>query len=155
MARMLSNLEYVTFLQDVQPDSLNLPAWGAVILWANEYVLAFKMPSGEWALTDITDGVPYGSTVIPVQQYLANVPRYQVSSLDVFVYSIPQSVAQSTLELAADLGALGSAVTSYTSEQVASAFQNLVGGLSTGLGPALLPLAAIALVVLVVMYGKK
>jgi len=155
MARALSDLEYVTFLDDVQPDSLGLPDWGAIVQWGGEFVLAFKMPSGEWALSDVTGGIPYGSTVIPIQTYIANVPRTQAGPLQTFIYSLaPESMATAAQALAS-VQALGSGAAQYTAQQVADAFSKLIGGVSTGLGPALIPLAAIAVAVLVLMYGRK
>lgn len=145
MARALSNIEYVTFLQDVQPDSLGLPDWGGMAQWGGEYVLMFKMPSGEWALSDVTSGIPYGGTVIDPATYLRNVPSYQPSGLEVFIYSLPANFMQAALEDAAAAGQLASNTIKWTAEQVANAIKPSI---DAGLGP----IAVAALVLLALIY---
>jgi hypothetical protein len=150
MPRPLSNIEYATFLSDVQPDSLGLPDWGGIAQWGGEYVLMFKMPSGEWALSDISDGIPSAAGTIMPADYLRNVPVYQPSGLEVFIYSLPQNFMASALQTTAAAGALASGVVTWTAEQVANAIKPiLAAGIPIG------PIAVAALVLLALIYLPK
>jgi hypothetical protein len=155
MPRRLSNIEWITFLNEVQPDHLSLPDWGGIANWGGTYVLMFKMPSGEWALSDISDGIPYGASIVPVQDYLATVPSYQPSWTTTFIYSIPQNVAAVALQYAAGAGSLVTQTVNVTADEIASILQKLLAGATSGLGPALWPVALIGVAVLVIMYGGK
>ena len=155
MARALSSLEYVTFMDEVMPDSLEIPPWGSIVQWGGLYVLVFHLPSGEWALSDITQGIPYGSTVIPVDTYLQNFNKQQIGATDAFWFSLPENFMQVALEGAAKVEALATQQAGVAAQTVADAFQKLLTGASAGLGGALIPLAIVAAVVLVFVYGPK
>ena len=85
MPRRLSNIEWVTFQQEVDLNALGLPPWGGVISWHDMDVLAFKAVSGEWYLTDVSD----------LSDRFAAYPKVYVPEWKVFLYSLPESVMQS------------------------------------------------------------
>jgi hypothetical protein len=155
MARPLSNIEWATFMTEVQPDNLGLPAWGGIVNWGGEYVLCFKMPSGEWALSDVTDGIPSQGQIIPITTYLQNIPSSQPSWAHVFVYSLPANMAQVALQDTAAIGSLATQALQITEQMIGDALKGIIQPAAEALTPALWPIAIAAMVVLFVMYGRK
>jgi hypothetical protein len=154
MPRALSNIEYVTFLDEVKPDTLGLPAWGGITQWGGEYVLMFQMPTGEWALSDVTDGIPYGGTVIPINTYIANVTKY-ISPSGWSVWDVGAESMQTALQAVASIGQLASQATQFSVQQVADALQKVLSGASKGLGSSILPLAVIAIAIVFLYVNPK
>lgn len=150
MARPLSNIEYATFMTEVQPDSLGLPDWGGIVSWGGEFVLMFKMPSGEWALSDVTDGIPTSSGVIMPMDYLRNVPGVQTSAIGVFLYSIPANFMATALEKAAEAGNLASSYVQWTAQQVGDAISAILKPISSAL--PLTPIIVGTIAVLAFLY---
>jgi len=143
---------------------LNFPPWGGVVNWGGtgQFVLCFQMPSGEWALSDITDGVPWNNQIIPVQQYLQSMPSSMTSAGDVFWNTLPANFMQSTLEFAANVGALAKqtlhgvgGIMQVSAEEIAAILAKLLAGVTPTLSTLLVPVALVAAVVLFTMYGKK
>jgi hypothetical protein len=147
----LSYLDYVAFIADVKPDSLSLPDWGGIAQWDGKYVLMFKMPSGEWALSDVTGGIPYGGNTIDVATYLKQMPSYQPSWSEVFIYSLAPNFMQQAAQYAADAGALATSVATVTGSTIAAAFAPIAANVVAPLTPILIA----ALVVLAVIYVPK
>src|SRR6266478_522678 len=54
MARRLSNLEWGTFLHEVDVRSIGFPPWGGVVEWGGMQVLVYIGPAGEVFLTDVS-----------------------------------------------------------------------------------------------------
>lgn len=145
----LSSADYDSFIQAVNPDVLGLPDWGGIAQWNGRYVLMFKMPSGDWALSDVTGGIPYGSTTISIADYVKNVPSYQPNASDVFIYSLPANFMAVALEDAAAASALATKTVNWTAEQVADAIAPIANAVSLG------PIAIGALVILALIYLPK
>lgn len=151
MARALSNTQYASFLQDVQPDSLNLPQWGGIAQWSGLYVLMYKMTSGEWALSDITSGIPYGGTVVPVADYVKQLPSYQPSWTETFIYAIPVNFMAAAAEYAADAGALATQTAQVGGDTIRAALQPLIQSIVLPLAPMIVA----ALILFGVLYAPK
>jgi hypothetical protein len=167
MPRPLSNIEWATFMTEVQPDSLGLPQWGGILNWdkTGQYVLMFKMPDGSgWALTDVSDGIPAGSQVIPIQVYLQNVPTAPWSNS--ILYWTPLGLTMSALAylasggLTQDLSQVTDGLTNLVvqtangaTQMMGSMLKNLLSGAASGLGPAIWPLAIVAAAI-VFLYVK-
>jgi hypothetical protein len=164
MPRSLSNLEYATFLSEVHPETLGLPAWGGITLWGNQYVLMFQLPSGDplqdeifgysgqWALSDVSDGIPYGATVIPIQTYIGSVNKY-ISPSGWSVWDVGSDAMQAALKGVAAAAALAAQATQFSVQQISDALQKVLGGAAAGLGSALWPLAIVAAAI-IFLYVK-
>lgn len=105
----LSATDESAFVNDVGWEALgSLPDWGGIIVWRGRSVLVFPKTNGTYAFTDITDGIPAGSTTIPVSLLIENVPKTQTSTFGVFLYSLPQNFYAVAVEkaktLASDAG---------------------------------------------------
>lgn len=111
----LSIGDYQAFVSEVGIDTIYaLPQWGGIFNWHGRYILAYVKPAGDFALTDITGGIPDSSVpggMIPVDSLIRNMPATQTSSLGVFLYSIPANFLQVAKEDAiATAGAIGGAI---------------------------------------------
>jgi hypothetical protein len=109
----------------------------------------FKMPSGEWALSDITGGIPWGGSTIDAATYLRTLPSYQPSWTTSFIYSIPQNFMATVGQYAADVGALGIAGANILGSVFAAAIQPIAATLP------LTPIIVAAVVVLALIYVPK
>lgn len=141
MPRRLSNAEFVFFSEDVDLNNLNLPSWGGVIRWGNQYVLAYK-PAGskEWQLSDVSDGIPYGDEMVPIENIVRTVPQYETSSLGVFVFEFGKAFIENAGERL---------------EGIARLIGKTAGDLTAPLlGNLAMPLAAVG-IALVIFYGPK
>lgn len=98
----LSPDERNRFTNDVGQSTFRaLPQWGGIIGWQGRFILAFQKPDFTWALTDVSDGIPSGDTVIPIATVIGNVPKNQTSTWNVFWYSLPQNFLDVAKESAA------------------------------------------------------
>jgi hypothetical protein len=155
-------------MQSPNPDTLGFPQWGGVVNWGGngQYILCFNLPQGTqwggWALTDITDGIPFGDQVIPAQQYLANIPSSQTPAGDIFWNTLPSNFMQEALTFASNAGqvvtrgvqAVGGIAT-ITADQIAQIFKALAAGVTPALSSLIVPVAIVAGVLFFTMYGRK
>jgi len=135
MPRRLSNIEWATFLQDVDVNALNLPSWGGVVDWGGLQILVFHAGSGEWFLTDISDS----------PQLFAGYPRTQDPWAKVYITSLPESAVES---IVAAPGVIASAVVATASE-VGKTAGALTGPLLSNLTLPLIVVGIIGLALLV------
>jgi len=99
MSRRLSNIEFGTFLHDVDVRRLNLPPWGGIVEWYNQKILVYLRPQ-EVFLTDVTDE----------PELLSNIVKQYDSSAGVWYYRIPEEFLRRSVEVAEQAGNLASQV---------------------------------------------
>lgn len=92
MGRRLSNIEWATLMDEVNPDNLDLPPWGQVIDWHGLPVLLFQGADGEWKATDVSGD--------PVQAELGKYPKTKDPWLKVFMYELPAAVVDNAVRVA-------------------------------------------------------
>lgn len=121
MPRRLSNIEWATFLKDIDGALIGLPPWGGIVHWNGIDVLVFIGANGEVNTTDVTDlGPAWESQVNQTSQ---------PTEAEVFLYSLPENVVQ---VMAEDAKAAG---------QVLITTVQIVGqAIGAGLGAATKPL---------------
>jgi len=148
MPRRLSNPEWVQFQNDVDLNALDLPPWGAVIQWGNQYVLVFICQAdgslcqrGEAMLTDVTDKA----------DWIRNIPGTYDTDQQVWVYHIPQElmgrfyeVAKTTLE-----------TTRQIIQTVAETAGQAAGGITAPLLENLAPILVVAVVAFLFLESKR
>lgn len=119
MPRRLSNIEWVTFLNEVDVERLPLPAWGGVLEWRGMQVLVFHGANGEWFVTDISDR----------PDIFAGYPKTQDPWGKVAIYSLPREVVNATIEapavIASAVKATGQAVGETAGALTGPLLQNL------------------------------
>ena len=135
MPRRLSNIEWATFLHDVDVNRLNLPSWGGAVDWGGLQILVFHGASGEWFLTDISDS----------PQLIAGYPATQDPWGKVWLYSLPEATMESIKEAP---GVIASAVVA-TATEVGKTAGVLTGPLLSNLTVPLIVVGIIGLVLLV------
>src|SRR6266576_213509 len=135
MPRRLSNIEWATFLQDVDVNALNLPSWGGVVDWGGLQILVFHGGSGEWFLTDISDS----------PQLFAGYPRTEDPWGKAALYALPEATMES---IVAAPGVIASAVVATASE-VGKTAGVLTGPLLSNLTLPLIVVGILALALLV------
>lgn len=138
MARRLSNMEWATFLHEVDIAALKLPPWGGIVEWNSMLVLVYIGPSGEVFLTDLTGN----------QQFVANFQRNWDATSSVFWYHIPRETMAAIVE-----GSKGALV---ATQAIVKTVGDAAGSLTS---PLLVPLLkelrvpiVIALVILAFIY---
>jgi hypothetical protein len=82
--RRLSDIEWATFLHDVNVPALNLPPWGGVVDWGGEKILVYIGPTGEVFTTDISDR----------PDVLANIAASYDPTSQIWYYQLPEAVLQ-------------------------------------------------------------
>lgn len=91
----LSTSDREAFMSSLNWGTLySLPQWGGIFEWQNRYILVFPKPNGDYALTDVSGGIPDSSVpggMIPIASVIKNIPKTQTSSLAVFFYSLPSN----------------------------------------------------------------
>lgn len=138
MPRRLSDVEWSTFLNQVDINSLNLPPWGAVVQWQGMYILVYICPSSgvlcqknEAMLTDVSD----------IASRFTSYPRTYDTFWEVFIYNVPQQAIVETYQVAKDTaiatGTLVTNVATVAGEAVGAATKPLLEGLAPILVPAL------------------
>lgn len=110
----------------------SFPPWGGIVQWRGRYVLIFQKVDNSFAFSDITGGVPYGSTMIPASALVASTPKTYVSPMITFWSSLPENFMQVAKE---KLGGVIDAVTPSL--------------------PTTAVLFGVGLVVLLLFYGPK
>ena len=154
--RPLSNMEYVSFMDSVDPDSLSIPQWGSIVGWDGRYVLAFKRPDGQWALTDVTGGIPWRDQMIPIAAVLAEMPVHYEGPTA--LYSLGVSFGDTVARAAAALGY----VIGWTAVEVNAAVQAVATSVGQAAGGILaptvssltVPLIAIGIAALIIYLPK-
>ena len=149
MPRRLSNIEWATFLTDIDVPALNLPPWGGIVEWGAQDILVFVGARRyndvindyvtEIFLTDVTD---------MAAEWKTEATRKLVPSQDVFVWTFLEEVGSRLMTTANQAGAVISAAIDSTGK--------IVEGIGT-VGENLYTVAIVAAVVFIVytMYGKK
>jgi len=148
MPRRLSDMEWSTFLNQVDVNSLNLPPWGGVVQWQDMYILVFICPSsgtlcskGEAMLTDVSD----------ISSRFTSYPRQYYSFWEVFVYNLPQQALAETYQIAKDTAiATGTIVTN-----VAKTAGEAAGAAVSPILQPLSPIIITALVLFGILYLPK
>lgn len=138
MPRMLSNIEWATFQQDVDIPSLDLPPWGGIVTWGGMDVLVFVKATGEVGLTDVSD---------LSAQWKQQFPATYEPAYDVFVYSLPENVVASAAQAAAAAGAILQATATQIGKTAGAALAPVASSLSV-------PLIVIGLVALLVILRE-
>lgn len=141
MPRRLSNPEYVQFLNSVDLNALDLPPWGAVVQWGEQFVLIYICQAsgglcqrGEAMLTDVTDRA----------DLVRNIPGTFDTAQNVWVYHIPQETMAQLLQVAqSTLQATGTVI-----QKVAET----VGGAAGALTQPLLENLALPLIVIGIVF---
>lgn len=94
----LSASDQDAFINDVGVGTLYaMPDWGGIVVWRNRAILAYQKPNGDFALTDISGGIPDAGVpggMIPATSLVKNMPTQQTSAFGVFVYSLPANFLQ-------------------------------------------------------------
>ena len=149
MARRLSNIEYATFLTDIDVFSLGLPPWGGIVQWGGIDVLVF-IGTKLWNdvlqdyvtqifLTDVTD---------QSAQWKAQATQEYSDAEHVFWWSLGESVLTSIYNVAQQAGAVVS-----TAIDSAGKLVGAVGTVSTNI-MSVLVLALVGFIAYA-YYGKK
>jgi hypothetical protein len=115
MPRRLSNVEWVTFLQEVNVPALGLPPWGGVVEWRGMDILVYIGPSGEVFTTDVTG-----------DQITQNVARVYDARAETWYYHLPEEVIQQAADVAIRTGQ----VTQSSIEEVARVVGSAAGTLT-------------------------
>lgn len=148
MPRRLSDPEWVAFQNQVNVQALDLPPWGAVIGWGDQFILVFICQAsgtlcraGEVMLTDISDR----------QDLIKNIPKTYDANQEVWVYHVaPELMGHLYDDAKSVLVATGQII-----QSVAEAAGQAAGAAT---GPLLenltLPLL-VAGVVLLYLYGPR
>ncbi len=148
MPRRLSNPEWLAFQNSVDLNALQLPPWGAVVLWGSQYILVYICPEsgslcmqGEAMLSDITDRA----------DLIKNLPSTFDASQSVWIYHIVPETMTRIVEV--------SKTTLETTGQIVQTVAQTAGEVAGELtGPLLenlaLPLVVVAIVFLM-LYGPK
>ena len=92
--RKLSDIEWTTFLGEVNVSELGLPPWGGVIDWRGMLILVYVAPSGEVFTTDVSQ----------VPALTAGIPRYYDERQQTWWYHLPEQLTQRTFEVAQEAG---------------------------------------------------
>lgn len=149
MPRRLSNPEYVQFLNTVDLNALDLPPWGAVIQWMDQYILVYICQAsgglcqrGEAMLTDVSDRA----------DLIRNIPGTYDTSQSVWVYQLPQEGMTRLLEVASSsLQATGTII-----QKVAEATGAAAGALTKPLLENLaLPLIVLGIAFLIMEAPRR
>jgi hypothetical protein len=154
----LSDADHLQFLTEVNPDSLGLPQWGGIAQWHGRYILMFLMPNSDnilsdsWALSDISDGIPFGNTTINVQTYLQNIPSSGPTYWGTFWGTLPANFMAQAAEVTAAAGALASETVVWTAQQVGAVVSGITAPV---LNAATVPLAMIAAIAIAVLLLAK
>lgn len=142
MSRKLSDPEWLQFILDTKPTSMNLPPWGGVVQWGAQKILTFINEAGAVFATDIT-----GDTLIN----WAAIPTTYDPNTGTAWYYLPQEIAAT---VAADAIAAGAIVRS-TVDEVATIVGHAAGAVLTPtLSPFVFPIVIVGAAVLL-MYLPK
>ncbi len=137
----LSTADYNQFINEVGGSIGNLPAWGAIVQWRGRYILVFWGADYTLHLTDISGGIPDSSApggMIPAASIVATSTSQDSlpGPVTAFIYSIPSNFMQVAREDAVSTaGVIGSGIVDSF--------------------PVTLPLLAVGLAVVLIMYGPK
>jgi hypothetical protein len=141
MARRLSNIEWATFLQEVNVPALGLPPWGGVIEWRGMDILVYIGPTGEVFTTDVSD----------MPAITSNTTRVYDARQEVWAYHLPEQLLQTTI---ADAAAVAK-VTTSTVEELGRVIGETAGGLTAPLLENLtLPLVVVGVIGLIYLAKK-
>ncbi len=94
----LSDSDHAQFMSDIGWTALaELPQWGGIIEWNGRYILVYQRPDSGYSLTDISGGIPDAGVpggMIPIQSFIRNISKTQISPLGAFLYSLPANFMQ-------------------------------------------------------------
>jgi hypothetical protein len=138
MPRRLSDIEWATFLHDVNVPALNLPPWGGVVDWGGEKILVYIGPTGEVFTTDISDR----------PDLLQNIAASYDPTSQIWYYQLPQAVMQTVVE---EAQATGQFVKSTITE-IANIIGQAAGDVTKPIIDNLTPILIGAAVLLGLMY---
>jgi hypothetical protein len=102
--RPLSDYEYGAFMNEVRPQDLPLPQWGAIVEWDGRYVLVFQRPDLNFDLTDISGGVPYGDRMVSIADLLPTMDLQYTSDPSIDWYALPASFNSLVQSIATSVG---------------------------------------------------
>jgi hypothetical protein len=150
MPRRLSNIEYATFLTEIDVQSLGFPPWGGIVQWGSQDVLVF-LGTKQWNdvvqdyaqqifLSDVTD--MSGAWKAQAQQQYSDASH-------VYWWTLGESLLNGILDEAQRLGAVVNTAIDSTGKIVEG-----VGTLGANLSSVLL-IGSAVLIVYMLTYGKK
>lgn len=112
--RPLSDQEYVAFLNEVRPQDLPLPQWGAIVEWDGRYILVFQRPDLNFELTDISGGVPFGDRMVSVADLLPTMDLQYTSDPGIDWWALPSSFNAIVQAVATSAGAAAGGILAPT-----------------------------------------
>lgn len=145
--RRLSNIEWVTFQEEVDVDALDLPQWGGIVEWRGMDVLVFEGPK-ELFLTDISDLEQ--SHDPRLRDWKDRLQRTFDPSDQVWYYRFPETFMQVLSERSVQ-------ISDYTEETVAAIAETAkqtiegAGGLLENVGSPWFMLAVLGIAAVVLM----
>ena len=142
MARRLSDMEWATFLAQVNVSALGFPPWGGVVEWEGMDVLVYVGPSGEVFTTDISDDPQF------LAQYQSSQYKTYDANSGVWWYNLPQQLLTTTIN---DAIAAGQVIQS-TVNAITSAAGQAAGGLIAPIVQPLTPVLIGVGVLLALIY---
>lgn len=138
--RPLSDIQWATFLSEVNVPALGLPPWGGIVEWGNMDVLIYiNASSGEVFTTDAT-GVN-----IPA---ISNTPKTYDQNQGIWYYQLPQAIIQTIAGEASQAAALVKQATTTVADIVGSTAAAVTAPLVGQLSPITIIAAVIALFIL-------
>ena len=147
MARRLSDMEWATFLSEVNVPALGLPPWGGVVQWSGMDVLVYIGPSGEVFTTDISDN----------SQLLAQYQSSQYKTFDansqVWWYYLPQQLIQTTISDAIAAGQVIQSTINVITTTAGQAAGNVLKPIVAPLTPILIGVGL--LLALIYLPGRR
>jgi hypothetical protein len=132
MARRLSDMEWATFLSQVNVPALGLPPWGGVVEWQGMEVLVYIGPSGEVFTTDISDN-PQLLAEYQSSQYRIFDPNSQV-----WWYNLPQQLLTTTINDAIAAGQVVQSTITLITTTAGQAAGNIIKPIVEPLTPVLI-----------------
>jgi hypothetical protein len=141
MARRLSNMEWATFLSEVNVPALNLPPWGGVIEWRGMQVLVYIGPTGEVFTTDVSD----------MPEITANTSRVYDAHQEVWVYRVPQEMLATAIADAKWLAEVTMATVEEAGQVIGTTAGKITGPLLENLT---LPLVVVGVIGLIYLAKK-
>jgi hypothetical protein len=142
MARRLSDVEWASFLSQVNVPQLGLPPWGGVVEWEGMAILVYIGPTGEVFTTDITD-----NSQLLSQYQSAQYKTYDPDSA-VWWYYLPQQIMQTTVNDAIAAGQALQSTINYVTTVAGQAAGNVIKPIVEPLTPILIGVG----LVLALMY---
>lgn len=152
MSQALTPQEQVLLQQDTDYLDMDIPVYGsAVVYWRGSNVLIFHSANDGYFTTDITD---LGTTVVNQLSNIGSTTPTVWGTITQIPAAVQQTVASeanTAIQAAKSIGVDAAALAQSVSDAVGKALAAAVGPVVD----ALLPVIAVGIVILLLMYGPK